>query len=295
MKMNPGKQILGRGLAICLAVAALDQCRAQSSGPSVSEARQALLSRIEQQSGGRITLASFNGVGMKMGSMELNGLEACTVDFEARIEFTEHCRWAARFEGRPLTFKTFKIGQEGPAGARDLIEATQKGDQFIVRGYEVFNRTPDGWRIVGFGGDRAPLRPSDELSLACVTQLKQIGLAFKIWEGDNNDQFPFNLSTNRGGTLELCAPGPDGVDRNGFMHLRAMANELGSPQVLICPADTGRKAAASFPALGSTNVSYQVRSGKNINDSNPSEVLVVCPVHGHVLHADATVSSGESK
>ena len=46
-------------------------------------------------------------------------------------------------------------------------------------------------------------------SISCVTNMKQIGLAFRLWEGDNNDQFPFNVSTGKGGTLELCDRGSD--------------------------------------------------------------------------------------
>lgn len=30
----------------------------------------------------------------------------------------------------------------------------------------------------------------------CVNNLKQIGLAFRIWSGDNDDKYPFDVSTN---------------------------------------------------------------------------------------------------
>ncbi len=42
-------------------------------------------------------------------------------------------------------------------------------------------------------------------SISCANNLKQIGVAFKTWALDHNDQFPFNVSTNSGGTLS-CAP-----------------------------------------------------------------------------------------
>src|ERR1039457_6926570 len=36
----------------------------------------------------------------------------------------------------------------------------------------------------------------------CTNNLKQIGLAFRIWEGDNGDKYPMALSSTQGGALE---------------------------------------------------------------------------------------------
>src|ERR1017187_10234355 len=36
----------------------------------------------------------------------------------------------------------------------------------------------------------------------CTNNLKQIGLAFRIWEGDNGDKYPMALGSNQGGALE---------------------------------------------------------------------------------------------
>jgi hypothetical protein len=60
-----------------------------------------------------------------------------------------------------------------------------------------------------------------------VTNLKQVGLAFRVWAVDHDDQYPFNLSTNAGGSRELCRIGQDGFDENAACHLRLLAQELG--------------------------------------------------------------------
>ncbi len=123
----------------------------------------------------------------------------------------------------------------------------------------------------------------------CRNNMKSIGLVFRTWAIDNNDQFPFNVSTNEGGTLELCAVGPDGFDRNAVFHFQVMSNELSTPKVLVCPGDTQKQAALDFRSLQPANVSYRVRSGTNINDANPQEILAVCPIHGNELRCDGSV------
>jgi hypothetical protein len=125
----------------------------------------------------------------------------------------------------------------------------------------------------------------------CVSNMKQIGLSFRVWALDNNDLFPFNVSTNNGGTLELCSPGPGGFDLNGYHHLRVMSNEFSVTRILCCPADS-RKPASDFSNLTAQNVSYQVRSGTNVSDVNPEELLATCPFHGHNLTADGAVLRG---
>ena len=31
----------------------------------------------------------------------------------------------------------------------------------------------------------------------CVNNLKEVGIAFRVWEGDNSDKYPMNVSTAR--------------------------------------------------------------------------------------------------
>ncbi len=125
--------------------------------------------------------------------------------------------------------------------------------------------------------------------ITCVNNLKQIGLAFKMWRNDH-DAYPFNVSTNAGGTLELCAVGNDGFDSNVALHFKALSNELTTPIILICPKDSSKKAAVDFQSLGATNISYRLHSGTNFSDANPRAVLLVCPIDGNVLYCDGTVS-----
>jgi hypothetical protein len=129
-------------------------------------------------------------------------------------------------------------------------------------------------------------------SISCVNNMKQLGLAFRIWAGDNNDLFPFNVSNDKGGTLELCERGGDGYDRSAYRHFQVMSNELNTPKILICPADSSKQPASNFAELQSWNVSYQVRTGPKVSDVNPEEILTYCPIHHHVGRTDGSVQMG---
>jgi hypothetical protein len=131
--------------------------------------------------------------------------------------------------------------------------------------------------------------------ITCVNNLKQIGLAFRLWEGDHGDQYPFNVSTNAGGTLEFCVVGKDGFDRNTFLHFQVMSNELSTPKLLICPQDRSKKAATNWTSLGPENITYRLRSGRNVSEANPRAILAVCPVDGNVLYTDGTVLDKNGK
>jgi len=125
--------------------------------------------------------------------------------------------------------------------------------------------------------------------ISCMNNMKQIGLAFRIWATDNKDRFPFNVPSSEGGMMELRAEGEDGFDRNPARIFQVMSNMLATPKLLICPADGSKRPALDFRNLQAANVSYQVRSGTNVNEANPQEILARCPIHGHEVFCDGSV------
>jgi len=122
-----------------------------------------------------------------------------------------------------------------------------------------------------------------------VNNLKQIGLAFRIWENEHNNQFPFNVPQAQGGTLELCDPDGNGYERDPSPVFKAMSAELDSPRILVSPNDPTKHAAINFTTLSADNISYELHTGANVNESNPEEVLMVDPINGIVLRCDGSV------
>jgi prepilin-type N-terminal cleavage/methylation domain-containing protein len=97
------------------------------------------------------------------------------------------------------------------------------------------------------------------LRIQCVNNLKQCGLATRVWEGDNGDRYPTAVSSAQGGAMEYVhrstgtamttpvttAPGVGKV-------FQVMSNELSTPKVCICPADSiHTQAATNFGTTGS--------------------------------------------
>jgi prepilin-type N-terminal cleavage/methylation domain-containing protein len=94
--------------------------------------------------------------------------------------------------------------------------------------------------------------------IKCVSNLKQIGLAFRMWGSDRNDQFPWQVNRDdeglrvnagqanpfgAGGSLfaagvasyNVGGPAPNG--QYVWQAYYATRRELGSPKVLGCPSD----------------------------------------------------------
>jgi len=273
--------------------------RVGTGGPTGEQAKEVIKQRIQEQSEGQITLFGFRQIVTRPLDLELNGKATFAVEFEAGVEFVAPCRWASRHLGKPLTFFILKPESNfRSADPRNVIEVKEKGERYVMQGYALFTSATNGWTLAGFGQSSWPIRESvvpDEDSAKCVTQLKQIGLVFQLWAMDNNDHYPFNVSTNAGGTMEFCARGNDGFDASAAIHFQVMSNELGSTTLLVCPSDSTKKPAMDFRTLQATNVTYVMRSGSHFEETNQEEILAKCPIHGHVVLCNGSVKKGTVK
>jgi prepilin-type processing-associated H-X9-DG protein len=87
---------------------------------------------------------------------------------------------------------------------------------------------------------------------ACQNNQKQLGLSFETWAGDNGDRFPMQVST-REGAMEMK------MSSNVSVLFLVMSNELNTPRVLHCPADTKRRFATNFGSdFEDSKISYFV-------------------------------------
>jgi hypothetical protein len=120
---------------------------------------------------------------------------------------------------------------------------------------------------------------------ACESNLKTLGMSLKSWQMAHNASFPFNVSTNNGGSLEYCGRDANGVDTNSLRHFLVISNEV-YPQLLMCPGAGG--AALGWADMSQTKLSYHLHSARE-GDLNPEGILAFCPVHRLLLRCSGEV------
>jgi len=134
--------------------------------------------------------------------------------------------------------------------------------------------------------------------ITCLNNLKQVGVAYRLWEGANSSRYPQAIPASRGGAFEYCTHGGNYstvgtaalLGYNPGMVFLVMSNYLINPNLLFCPADNIHAGAATnfsygdllsvvtpakgqnAPALSAyTKVSYFV--GADATESDPQSVL----------------------
>ena len=109
-------------------------------------------------------------------------------------------------------------------------------------------------------------------SIHCVNNLKQMGLAARIYANDHNATFPSNFL--------------------------AMKDELNTPKILICPSDSNHAAGATltWENFDPSQSSYEFVT-RGLTESAPGvekKVLFRCKIHGHECMGDGSVEQKKS-
>lgn len=112
--------------------------------------------------------------------------------------------------------------------------------------------------------------------ISCVSNLKQVGLAHRLFSGDHSDRYTFNVTTTDGGS-QPNAGLPTAI--NVYLSL---SNELNTPKVLVCGSDGSKSRASDFlyrtggSSFGRTgtpkdNLSYT--AGIDAEETRPQSLL----------------------
>lgn len=121
--------------------------------------------------------------------------------------------------------------------------------------------------------------------IKCVNNLKNIGLAYRVFATDNSDRYPMAVSTNEGGVSDLftstAASAPATETKWIYKVYASLSNELSTPKIVKCPADPNSDEATTFSDIkdsGTTKgfnhnkrVSYTV--GMEADETRPQMVL----------------------
>lgn len=122
----------------------------------------------------------------------------------------------------------------------------------------------------------------------CQNNLKQVGLAYRTWEGDYGDKYPQALvgsgavgssPINLNNPFLPTAPGGgtlQGSSTQPYQIYNQMSNELNNPKIVVCPSDASPRVAANannsiFYLTNNFNVSYFL--GRDADETLPAMFL----------------------
>jgi prepilin-type N-terminal cleavage/methylation domain-containing protein/prepilin-type processing-associated H-X9-DG protein len=99
----------------------------------------------------------------------------------------------------------------------------------------------------------------------CISNLKQVGLAMRMFSNDHGDKFPWAVTKAEGGTMEYI------YSTEVFRHFLAVSNELVTPKVLLCSSDLQRQRTGDWNSFSNTNLSYF--AGLDADETRPQSIL----------------------
>jgi prepilin-type N-terminal cleavage/methylation domain-containing protein len=112
--------------------------------------------------------------------------------------------------------------------------------------------------------------------IKCVNNLKNVGLAFRLFATDNGDRYPMGVSTNEGGSAEYANTAQAAtIAPFNYYHLLAMSNELSTPKIIVCPSDGTKQEATNWIQVNNTlkNKATSFFVGFDADETRPQTLL----------------------
>jgi hypothetical protein len=106
-------------------------------------------------------------------------------------------------------------------------------------------------------------------SAKCANNMSSIISAARFWAEDHGEKLPADFLS--------------------------MTNELVTTEILVCPGDHSRKAAATWAAFTPADSSSYEIVTPGLQSSDTNAIYLRCKVHGHTGFGDATVFDGNQR
>ena len=103
--------------------------------------------------------------------------------------------------------------------------------------------------------------------ISCVNNLRQIGLAFRVFSNDHSDAFPWNVDPTLGGTKGS----PNNV--LSVTNFSAASNELNNPKILACSSDSGTVKGTYIASLAWNGGNTSYFTGEDADETRPQKIL----------------------
>jgi prepilin-type N-terminal cleavage/methylation domain-containing protein len=97
--------------------------------------------------------------------------------------------------------------------------------------------------------------------ISCTSNLKQVGLAHRLYAGDHSDKYVFSVQVPDG-VLPAGGGAPSYTAADVYL---VMSNELNSPKILVCTSDANKSKAGDFSTSGTTGFGGGSRPPSRVN------------------------------
>jgi len=104
--------------------------------------------------------------------------------------------------------------------------------------------------------------------IGCVNNLKEIDLAFRVWEGDNSDKLPMQFAVTNSDMMKLISSG------NSYFFWQTISNELATPRILHCPEDTEHTEPTNNFLAGFNDAHISYFFNLDGNEADPQTILI---------------------
>jgi len=100
--------------------------------------------------------------------------------------------------------------------------------------------------------------------VACINNLKQLGLGIRLWASDQGDHYPWNVAVSDGGSQGSA----DWTD-----NVRSCSNQVQNTKIPVCPLDLKKTPAKSWATMeGNLNISYLV--GLSFTQARTQDIII---------------------
>jgi hypothetical protein len=175
-----------------------------------------------------------------------------------------------------ISYEILAPGADTGAASQTYIRCEVHGNTVTTHGVRVAPRPYDKRGFPAASSDRICLpipallaARESAISLQCLNNLKELGLAARSFATDHADFMPSSFAE--------------------------IADALDSLQTLVCPSDLLRTAAASLAELNASNITYRLDApGINAN-VNPIQRFITCPIHDNHVDTNGSGAQGTNR
>ncbi len=124
-------------------------------------------------------------------------------------------------------------------------------------------------------------------TIQCFNNLKMLSLGLRLFAADHNDQH-VHETEKFSSSRKL---NEEGFDENSIAYFNELISSgyVSSSMEFVCPSDSEKQGKSlGTTTLTQDNITYLYRSGDKVNDSNPSQVILYCPIHHNMSLIDGT-------